>query len=270
MQLCELTGDFEKVRTITYNTKMDKAVYHNRLMRPVIGCVYAGEAEKDEWGNVYYTIYVRYPGVDVAMYVDRTNHWRTDEELAGRFAHEGYDTKERFIEAARRRIAAGDHFRFTEVEFLKHVAPELEEGAWESRKVYAERRAKKDAERKAKAEAEDAALVEKWNSEAYDMVANAVGVLKNGGVLMNETVTFYEDRWNYKSYSIINYLMDAYEIELPIRTRGFIANNVTSVTVKDGYCTGYRYQRSGRSKGSQVLWDYMEKLMKIMRGEDAA
>ena len=270
MMLQYMTGEFEKHRAITYNVAGNKAVYHHRMMRPMDGCIYVGEPEPDMYGSLYFTLYILYPGMDVAMYLDKTNHWRTDEEIMQRVQNERYDTKENFADSMKKRIAAGEHIRFTEVEFLKHIAPELVDGAWESRKIYAERRAHKESERRAKREAEEAEFVEKENNRSWDVVNNAIGVMRKGGMLVNERVTFYKDWYNSSTYSVINFLMDQYGIKLPIRTRGWINDSLKSVKIENGACVGYNYWKSGRSKGSTAVWDYMKKLLDAINAEGVA
>lgn len=41
---------------------------------------------------------------------------------------------------------------------------------------------------------------------------------ENGGVLKNDTITFYRSRYDSSTYSIFNYLMRLYEVKVPLRT----------------------------------------------------
>lgn len=265
MNLSEVTGEFKNVRAITYNAKGDKAVYHNRMMRYVSGNIYSGVGEADEYGSVYCSVYVKYPDVDVALYLSKLSATRDIVSVERIVAESGFDTGEAFIDKMNKLIESNGYIRLTEIELIKHIAPELESAAWESRRIYSEEREKRDAKRREEREAEETIYVERENNIAFDLVQNAIGVLKNGGTVANENVTFYNTRYDYKTYSLINYLMDANGIALPMRTRGWIKNSLKSVRISSDGRLSWSFWKKGNGKGSSSFPDYMLKLINAVK-----
>ena len=82
-------------------------------------------------------------------------------------------------------------------------------------------RAKQQAEKSAcriRAAEEEKAYCEEQNRVAEAAVSSAIKVIQEGGVLDNSTVRFYQGRCHSSSYSIVNYLMRLYHIDVPLRT----------------------------------------------------
>ena len=268
MRIDEVTGDFQTVRTIMYNYTGDKAVYHNKKMRHFFDNVYVGECELDSYGQAYYYVFLKWPECDVALYAEKTNGWRTDDEIARWVKNSGTGTKDDFIRKMKQRIADQEWIKLIEIEALRHVAPELVTDAFVARDACEKRREAKRAERELAKEQEDAAFVEEANKKAADIVNAAVNTIRNGGVIQNDEVCFWKTRYDFKKYSVINYLMGQYGVDIPIRTKGWITERLVSVTVYDGHVTVCRWMRSGRGKLSDSFWEYMTRLVNAVR--DAA
>lgn len=158
---------------------------------------------------------------------------------------------------------------FTEVEFIKHIAPELENQMWESRKAFAENQHKKRMEQAAQREAEDQAFIAERNAEAEQIVNKALDILRNGGKLENQTVTFYESRYEHSSYSIVNYLMRKYGVNVPIRTQGWINEKLVSAKIEDGKCEHLQYYKAKGAQCSQKFFDCMNELLAKVNAEAA-
>ena len=93
------------------------------------------------------------------------------------------------------------------------------------------------------------------------MVTDAVTILRDGGVLKNEWVEFYQEDNSSHAYSIINYLMRRYGVDVPLRTQGWINEKLSSITIKDGRCEQLRYLRSKGGKCSQKFFDCVNELI---------
>ena len=132
-------------------------------------------------------------------------------------------------------------------------------------KTYAEEQA-----RKVKAEAEDKVFCEEQNRLAEQVVQETIRIIKNGGILQNQTVKFYRSRYSYSTFSVVNYLMKKYEVTVPLRTQGWINDKLTSVTVENGKCTRLRYIRSKGAQCSQRFFDCMSKLICNVNAEKEA
>lgn len=100
-------------------------------------------------------------------------------------------------------------------------------------------KAKRQTERDAQATrvaAEEKAYCEAQNRAAEQMVSEAVQIIQGGGVLKNSTIKFYRSRYDASSYSIVNYLMRRYHVEVPLRTQGWINDKLVNATIEAGEC----------------------------------
>lgn len=268
MKLNELTTPFESFRVITYNADQTKALYKNKQMQLITGSIYRGETIKEEY-NDHCDVYACYAGIPVGIWIGSVHVDYSIEEVMAQIKRKGMETLENYMAAIKYRLEKQDHFRFTEVEFIKHIAPELENQMWESRKAFAENQHKKRMEQAAQREAEDQAFVAERNAEAEQIVNKALDILRNGGKLENQTVAFYESRYNSNSYSVVNYLMRKYGVNVPIRTQGWINEKLVSAKIEDGKCEHLQYYRAKGAQCSQKFFDCMNELIAKINAEAA-
>ena len=269
MKLNELTTPFESFRVITYNADQTKALYKNKQIQLITGSIYRGETIKEEY-NDHCDVYACYAGIPVGIWIGSVHVDYSIEEVMAQIKHKGMETLENYMAAIKYRLEKQDHFRFTEVEFIKHIAPELENQMWESRKAFAENQHKKRMEQAAQREAEDQAFVAAQNAEAEQTVNKAMEILRNGGKLDNDTVTFYESRYEHSSYSIVNYLMRKYGVNVPIRTQGWINEKLVSAKIENGKCEHLQYYKAKGAQCSQKFFDCMNELLAKVNAENAA
>ena len=126
-------------------------------------------------------------------------------------------------------------------------------------------RAKRQAENEAHQagiEAENKAYCEEQNRMAEQAVSEALQIIREGGVLKNQTVTFYRSRYDSSAYSIFNYLMRQYQVEVPLRTQGWINDKLINATIKDGKCEHLRYFCLKGGRGSQKFFECMNALIR--------
>lgn len=116
-------------------------------------------------------------------------------------------------------------------------------------------------ERQARAEAEEKAFCEEQNHLADQKIQDALLTVKSGGELKNEFIKFFRSKSDIASYSIINYLMRMYEVNVPLRTQGWINDKLVSVTIEDGRCSHLRYMKSKGGQCSQRFFDCMNELI---------
>lgn len=112
-----------------------------------------------------------------------------------------------------------------------------------------------------KAEAEERAFCEEQNRLSEQAVQEAIRTIKDGGVLQNQTVKFYRSRYRCNAFSIVNYLMRKYGVNVPLRTQGWINEKLTSVTIENGKCEHLRYMRAKGAQCSQRFFDCMSELI---------
>lgn len=131
----------------------------------------------------------------------------------------------------------------------------------------AKRRAENEA-RRIRAEEEEKAYCAERNQIAEQAVASAIQIILNGGVLKNEKVYFYRTKYSSSTYSIINYLMRQYQVDVSLRTQGWINDKLVNATIKDGKCEHLQYLRAKGGRCSQKFFEYMNALIQaVMKKE---
>ena len=113
----------------------------------------------------------------------------------------------------------------------------------------------------AKKEAEE---LKQKQEESEAMIQEAINIFKNGGVLHNDEITIWKDVYDGKSYAIVNHLARLYDVKIPLRTQGWIANSLKTITVKNGKITGGTF--SGKTQ-SKVVWIYINQLIEKVNEE---
>lgn len=128
-------------------------------------------------------------------------------------------------------------------------------------------RAKRQAEneaRRARAAEEEKAYCAEQNQLAEQAISAALQIIRNGGVLQNTIVQFYDSKYSTRSYSIVNCLMRQYHIDVPLRTQGWINDRLSSATIQDGRCVSLRFLRSKNGRGSQKFFECMDALIQVV------
>jgi hypothetical protein len=97
---------------------------------------------------------------------------------------------------------------------------------------------------------------------AEQAVSAAIQVIREGGILENQTVVFYRSRYDFSACSIFNYLMRQYQVDVPLRTQGWINDRLSSVTIQDGRCVSLQFFRSRNGRGSQKFFECMDALIR--------
>lgn len=130
--------------------------------------------------------------------------------------------------------------------------------------VYKALRQEKEAARRARAETEEKAYCAEQNRVAEQAVSAAIQVIREGGILENQTVVFYRSRYDFSACSIFNYLMRQYQVDVPLRTQGWIKEKLSSATIQDGKCENLRYLRYKNCRGSQKFFECMNALIRAV------
>ncbi len=127
--------------------------------------------------------------------------------------------------------------------------------------IYQGKCREREQERKAKADAEDRAYCQERNQRAEQQVQEAIRIIREGGVLQNDTVEFYRSRHDSSACSIFLYLMRQYQVDVPLRTQGWIANKLAAATIADGRCSNLQFWGRKGDRASQRFVDSMDKLI---------
>lgn len=130
--------------------------------------------------------------------------------------------------------------------------------------IYKVKCREKEQERKAKADAEDRAYCRERNQLAEQQVQDAIRIIREGGVLRNDTVEFYRSRHDSSACSIFLYLMRQYQVDVPLRTQGWITSKLAAATIADGRCSHLQFWGRKSDKASRRFVDCMNELIRAV------
>lgn len=134
--------------------------------------------------------------------------------------------------------------------------------------IYKRTQEEKRAAMRAEQEAEERRMREETNQKAEYAVSQAVQIIKNGGKLSNDTVTFYKENGDCMETSMVLMLMRRYGVSVPIRTQGWINEKLVSVTMVNGRCNSLTYMRYKNASTSQKFFDCMNELVQRVNGTE--
>lgn len=263
MELREINTPFITKRCITYNKDHSKALYHNRQLQLIKGCIYRGETQPDPYKDRC-DIYAWFDGAPVAMWVGNVRVDYSVDEVIDNLQRQHCLTLKDYLSNIREKIQAPNHFMLTEMELIKHIAPELEESMRNARHAFYIQQKRKAEARQQKQEAEDNAFVTARNEGAQKTIDDALEIIRNGGELRNRAVTIYSSRYSHKTTCVINHLMDQYGINVPLRTKGWIKERLTIAHINDGYCKTVTYLRAKGGRCSEKFFECMNALIQAV------
>lgn len=125
-------------------------------------------------------------------------------------------------------------------------------------------REKESQEREAKKEAEEQAYITEQNNKAEAIIKNAEQAIINNETVKNVDITLYKSsKYNSNTTSLILHLMKKYNINVPMKTQGWINKALTEVYYDDEYGLSYRYYTS--SADSTVFHKYLHQLVEAVK-----
>ena len=263
MLLQEINTPFMTKRCITYNKDQTKALYHHRKIQLIKGNIYRGETQPDPYKNRC-DIYAFYDGTPVALWLGNVPLDYTVDEVLENLQRKHCLTLKDYLADVREKIQAPNHFMLIELEFIKHVAPELEESMRNARQAFSVLQKRKAEARRQQQETEDEAFVSDRNEEAQKTVDEALEIIRRGGDLKNKDVTFYSSRYSHKTTSLVNHLMTEYGIDVPLRTKGWINDRLVIAVIAEGHCATVRYMRAKGGQCSQKFFECMNSLIQAV------
>ena len=126
--------------------------------------------------------------------------------------------------------------------------------------LYEKRRIENEAKDKQK-ELEEKEYLDNKHKITQDIIIKAIESIQNKEIVKNEDITLYGDsRYDSKDTSLVLHLMKLYDIEVPLKTQGWINKALADIRYRedrDGY--GYRFFNS--SKESTVFVNYLNELV---------
>lgn len=104
------------------------------------------------------------------------------------------------------------------------------------------------------------------NAKADAAVAEAIKAIREGGRLINDRIDYYNES-GYHDESLILHLMRRYQVNVPLRTQGWICEKLSSVNIEGGRCSTARYFKSKGGTVSQRFFDCMNELIEKVKQE---
>lgn len=105
------------------------------------------------------------------------------------------------------------------------------------------------------------------NETARQDLKSAEWVIRNGGTVHNDPVTFWEDRWHKKTFPMLIWLLQKYQIPVHLRTQGWIIRNLQSLTVERDGELSISFLRSKGGKCSEKIWECLRALVQTVRSD---
>lgn len=126
------------------------------------------------------------------------------------------------------------------------------------------RKAQEEQERREKKEQEDREYVEKQNTIAENLILKAEQAILNNETVKNIDITIYKSRYDSNTLSLILHMMKMNNIDVPLKTQGWINKALANIFYNDGE---YSYQYYTSSKDSKVFIKYLDQLIKIIQNK---
>lgn len=256
---------WEKHEVVQYASDGNTVVHKNAFIRKVIDNLYLGKPSNEGSWDVRAKAYIYYPDIDIALQESGLSYSNPMDMLISIYRNMGIETTEKLIQKMDELAAENWHIKDSWIAIASRVSPGKVPAYRKSKENY---RARKEEERKkrdeewAKKEAEE---FKQKQEESNAMIQEAVNIFKNGGVLHNDEITIWQDVYDGKSYALVNHLARLYDVKIPLRTQGWIANSLKTITVKDGKMTGGTFCGKTQSK---VVWTYINQLIEKANKEE--
>ena len=268
MKFTEITTPYEKKKMLLFKSSGNGITSRFVEVRHVADAIYMGKVEKRE-GCSYEScdIYFCLAACDIGICIGGTPVDEDVQEVCGRYSCFGSGSEEEFIAHLDSREREGIFIPKNMLALAEVVKPEkIARYAASNEDVLRQReeqRAVEEAARKQK----DAAYVEERNREAQAKIDAAVHILQNDGALENTVIEIFRSRYNHSVYSVINYLLRQYGINVPLRTQGWINSKLVTATIENGACEYLQYRRSKNGRCSQAVFGCLTELAQAVRKE---
>lgn len=274
MRLHDLDTTFERHAVLQYGADGNKVVRHYYDMQPISDVLYKGREEKTEYGETVYDIFVVFPNVKYGLLYQKKLRDRNDytTEKVETWAKEyGIDTLENYLERLDGIAQAGKFIGLLEIEFVKQFDTERAERYAQARLAYKERKEAQYTQQREQREAEYAAYVKEKNDEAESVIQVAIDTIKSGnGKIGNDGIEIFKSRYQSTVYYLVNVLCRRYNVNVPLRTQGWIAEKLLSFSVENGQYVGSTWQPKKRGeKPSQAIHKCLRELIIAVCAENA-
>ncbi len=263
MKLSECTKNYTKQRVIMYNRDQTKALYKNRLLSCVNGCIYVGEPVYDNYNNESFDVFAVFPGLP-ALWLNYYSGRCEIDRLLNAEEIKAASSLESFVDTMKQKISDKSHIRFTEILMLENIDKKLAEDAVAAKAAFEENRKRKHDERN-RQDAEEAA---RRNTETMKMVEAAEQVILNGkGEIKNDPVIIYgKYTWERQCYKMIEYLMQKYGVVVKTSTKNWIREKLNRIVVDGNKVTWHYFTTTKRTSSTNGAANALGELILKVRG----
>lgn len=273
MRLHDLDTPVERHTILHYGADGNKVVRHNYDMQQISGALYKGAEETNEYGEIEYNIFVVFPNVRHGLLYQKKLRDREDlttEKMEVWAKEYGIDTLENYLEKLDETARDGRFIGRVEIEFVRQFDAERAERYAAARLVYVKRKEEQYAAERERRETENAAYVKEKNDEAEAVIQTAIATIKSGnGKIGNDEIEIFKSRYTSNTYALVNVLCRRYNVEVPLRTQGWIAKKLGCFVVENGKHKSIMWQPEKRGeKPSQTIHKYLEKLVEAICASD--
>lgn len=268
MRISELSGNFNNKPALKYGNGHNNVVKKQVPVQELVDNLYCGMLNKEQDGIETVTLYVFYPNCIVGLpLLTLANPEQYTVAALYQKAVKAYPeicSLSKFTDMLKERESKGIFIGNLEIEFLKYAAPEQVQHYQLYREEYYRKSEERDLMAQKQKEEENSEFCKNKNAEFDEIVENAIAIISGSGVLHNEQVYYYQSRYNYTTYSLINYLFKRYKINVPIKVQGWITKSLTMVIFKDGEFIQYKVLKGSNSK---TFDKYFSKLVETIQSD---
>lgn len=163
-------------------------------------------------------------------------------------------------------VYEADYANYTDADKAK-AQKEREQKALERKKQLAKERAEREAEEKKRAEEYEKSRKEE-KQRNIDILTTAEKAILDGGMVKSENVRVYKDESDLtgKESSTFVALLDKYGVSVPIKTRGWIIENMKTAKRLGGEGATWHIQFKKGATASKSVTAIMEKLYQAIAG----
>lgn len=267
MTIAEVKTTYEPKKVITFDNSGNKVVKPYRNVKQLYKSIYSTEPKDDGYYYKPVKLFAFY-GDNIGIEIGNSDDQTELDKIIEMTDKNNIDSFDGFINWIKGKINNDIWVNLAELEYLKAYKPELIAGAEKARAAWRakqdERRRQEEAERNAKEQAEHDAE----NTRAFEKINKAIEVFKTSGQICNDNITIWTSLDDYKDYTVLTYLLDEYKINVPIKTRGYIINNITRILIHGDNGNSISYFKTSKTTSTRAFEALEELKNKIRYGKD--
>lgn len=225
VKINQITAALENRQVYGYKPDGNTVVAHRWKVFHLSGNLYLQEPQVDQYKQRFAHLALFFPGVKIGLDIGMLTGWQLDQYSAEDVEKKcGCPTVETFSAMISEQMENDKHIRNTYIAFIKQYDSELAQRMEVYKSDYMKRREKKEAERQAEyMKKQEQARLAREQETAME-IEQAEQAIINGGTIDNAMLD---------GMCIFLRLFDKYDIDIAIRTRGWIINKLTSVIQKE-------------------------------------